>query len=49
MPKRTGIFSSVEGCRSSEAEDRAMDVVGWLRGLELEHAITGRTKERFAI
>jgi len=20
-----------------------MDVVGWLRGLELEHAITGRT------
>jgi hypothetical protein len=25
------------------AEDRAMDVAGWLRGLEPEHAITGRT------
>ena len=24
------------------AEDRAIDVVGWLRRLELEHAITGR-------
>jgi len=49
MPKCTRIFSSMEGLPRLGAEDRAMDVVGWLCGLELEHAITGRTKERFAI
>ena len=42
MPKCTRIFSSMEGLPLLGAEDRAIDVVGWLRRLELEHAITGR-------
>jgi len=33
----------MEGLPLLGAEDRAIDVVGWLRRLELEHAITGRT------